>query len=320
MQTLLDEVRLMHQSLPEIAWDDIDLHTTFFGKKMAAPLMISGMTGGTDKAREINQILARTAQTYGLAMGLGSQRTMMRDPSRTDSYAIRELAPDIPLLGNLGVVQLAQSSRDVIEKLIQDVGVDALCVHVNPAQEMIQDHGDRDFRGCVDALQTYGTSLSVPVIVKETGAGMSPQTLEKVQQAGIQWVDVSGAGGTTWVGVEALRNSRALASVGDILWDWGVPTAASIVYAQQQDLHIIASGGIRTGLDAARAIALGASIASCALPWLRAAMEGGQDATDQVAETMIRTLKTVMLLTGSATIADLQQAPKILGPELQSWL
>lgn len=319
IRTLLDHVHLTHQSLPEISYDEIDTRVDVLGKTLRAPLMISGMTGGTERARDINRILARVAQKYGLGFGLGSQRTMMRDPERAHSYIVRDVAPDVLLLGNLGVVQAAQSSTQEVEDLIGEVQADALCVHLNPAQEMIQDDGDRDFRGCVDALTRLNEELSVPVIAKETGAGMSRQTLQKIRDTGVRWVDVSGAGGTSWIGVESLRNSPELAHVGEVLWDWGVPTAASVLFAKEQELHIIASGGIRTGLDAARAIALGAQVASCALPWLRAAMDGGQEQAERVAENMIRTLQTVMLLTGSRDLDALQKAPKRLSPTLREW-
>lgn len=320
VRTLLDQVHLTHQSLPEISWNEIDTRVEVLGRTLRAPLMISGMTGGTERARGINRILARVAQNHGFGFGLGSQRTMMRDPERSDSYMVRDVAPDILLLGNLGVVQAAQSSTQEVEDLIGRVGADALCVHLNPAQEMIQDDGDRDFRGCIDALARLNQELSVPVIAKETGAGMSQPTLSKIRAAGVPWVDVSGAGGTSWVGVESMRNSDELASVGDVLWDWGVPTAPSVIWAKREGLNVIASGGIRHGLDAARAIALGASVASAALPWLRAAMDGGEARADEVANNMLRTLKTVMLLTGSKTISDLQNAPKRLGPSLRDWV
>lgn len=318
--TLLDEVHFFHESLPELSWDELSTETPVLGRTLAVPLMISGMTGGTDRAREINRVLAAVAQKYGLGFGLGSQRAMLRDASRIDTYAVRDVAPDILLLGNLGVVQAAQSSTQEVEDLMGSVGADAVCIHLNPAQEMIQDHGDRDFRGCVDALARLQEELSIPVIAKETGAGMSQHTLAQIKRTGVQWVDVSGAGGTSWVGVEALRASRELASVGEVLWDWGTPTAASVVWAEREGLQAIASGGIRNGLDAARALALGAQIASSALPWLRATMDEGEAGAEKVAETMIRTLKTVMLLTGSRDLAALRLAKRRLGPTLRDWI
>lgn len=320
VRTLLDDVHFHHESLPELAWDAIDTSVEVFGKRLAVPLMISGMTGGTDRAREINLVLARVAQEHGLGFGLGSQRAMLRDPSRVDTYAIRSVAPDVLLLGNLGVVQAAESSTQEVEDLMGAVGADAVCIHLNPAQEMIQDHGDRDFRGCIEALQRLSEELSIPVVAKETGAGLSPSTLKKISQTGVRWVDVSGAGGTTWVGVEALRASKELASVGEVLWDWGTPTAASVVWAHEAEFSVIASGGIRDGLDAARAIALGATLASAALPWLRATMSHGEEGAQQVAASMIRTLRTIMLLTGSKDLDALRRAPRRIGPSLRDWL
>lgn len=319
-RTLLDDVHFMHESLPELSWGELHTEVDVLGRTLAAPLMISGMTGGTEQARAINRQLAAVAQKHGLALGLGSQRAMMRDPARLDTYAVRDIAPDILLLGNLGVVQAAQSSTQEVEDLMGLVGADAVCIHLNPAQELIQDHGDRDFRGCVDALVRLQNELSIPVIAKETGAGMSKRTLAQIKAAGVSWVDVSGAGGTSWVGVESMRASSELATVGEVLWDWGTPTAASIVWAEREGLDVIASGGIRHGLDAARALALGAQVASSALPWLRAAMTDGEAGAERVAASMIRTLKTVMLLTGSRDIAALRQAERRIGPSLRDWI
>lgn len=318
--TLLDEVRFLHESLPELAYDEIDTRVQVLGKTLDVPLVISGMTGGTEEARDINRMLAAVAERYGMGFGLGSQRAMMRDPARVSTYAVRDVAPNVLLLGNLGVVQAAQSSLQEVEDLIGAVGADALCVHLNPAQELIQDHGDRDFKGCVAALARLAADLSVPVVAKETGCGISKNAVAQIRGAGVQWVDVSGSGGTTWVGVEALRASAELATVGDVLWDWGVPTAVSTFWASQGGLNVIASGGIRNGLDAAKAIALGATVASSALPWLRAAMQHGEEGVDALAKTWIRTLRSVMLLTGAANVSALREVPKRVGPELQSWL
>lgn len=320
VRTLLDDVHFLHESLPELSWDELDTSVSLLGKTLRVPLMISGMTGGTAQAREINRVLATVAERYGLAFGLGSQRAMMRDAKRVDTYAVRDVAPSILLVGNLGAVQAAQSSTQEVEDLVGAVGADGLCVHLNPAQELIQDHGDRDFRGCLDALARLSEELSVPVIAKETGCGLSRQSLAKIRASGVRHVDVSGVGGTTWVGVESLRASPELADVGEVLWDWGTPTAVSVAWAVEAEMRVIASGGIRDGLDAARALGLGAAVASCALPWLRATMDRGEAGADEVARTMIRTLKTVMLLTGSRNVAALQTAPKRLGPSLRDWL
>ena len=318
--TLLEQVAIAHRSLPEISVDEIDMSTEIHGKRVALPLMVSGMTGGTPKASKINRDLARVAQRMGMMFGLGSQRAMMRDPRLTETYAVRDVAPDVLICGNIGVVQAAESSTAELQELAGAIDADFLCVHLNPAQEIVQDHGDRDFRGCVDALARLVEELPIPVIAKETGGGMSPQTLDQLCGAGVSAVDVSGAGGTTWVGVEALRGSPVAASIGDVLWDWGVPTAASVVFAHRRGLDTIASGGIRNGLDAARALALGANVASAALPYLRAAFDGGYDAAIEVATVMRDTVRAVMLLTGSKNLAELRAAPRITGATLDRWL
>jgi isopentenyl-diphosphate delta-isomerase len=191
---------------------------------------------------------------------------------------------------------------------------------MNPAQELIQERGDRDFRGCLDGIAAAVDALDVPVIAKETGSGMSPSVLHRLAAVGVPAVDVSGAGGTTWVGVETLRGSGESAAVGTDLWEWGVPTAASVIFAGDEGLDVIASGGLRTGLDCTKSLALGASVASAALPFLRAAIDGGAEAAAEVARVMLRTLRTTMLLTGSRDLAALRGAPRILGSDLQQWL
>jgi len=318
--TLLEQVHLMHDSLPELTFDALNTRVELCGRTLAAPLMVSGMTGGADAARDINRTIARVAERHGLAFGVGSQRAMLRDPSLTSSYEVRDVAPDVVLFGNIGAVQAAASSTAEIRELVRRIGADALCVHLNPGQEMIQAHGDRDFRGCADAIERLANELDVPVIAKETGCGMSRRTLARLRKAGITTVDVSGTGGTTWVGVEALRARGVQAQLGELLWDWGVPTAPAVAWAAQSGMVTIASGGIRNGLDAARAIALGARVASSALPWLRATMSRGEEGAEQVAEEQLLALKTVMMLTGSADVASLQRVPRLYGSELQQWL
>lgn len=317
--TLLEEVTLIHDALPELAFDEIELGTTFAGIDLPTPLMISGMTGGPDSAGAINRELARVAEEYGLAFGLGSQRPMLGDPAAVQTYAVRDVAPNVFLCGNIGFVQAAAMSSAELQDLVGQVDANALCIHLNPAQELIQDHGDRDFRGCVDGIARAVEALNVPVIGKETGSGMSRSVVRRLFEAGVRAVDVSGAGGTTWVGVEALRGAPETKKVGSALWEWGIPTAASVVFARSAGHSVIASGGIRTGLDSAKAIALGANVASSALPFLQAAHAGGADAAAKVASTMLRTLRTAMLLTGSRTASDLQSAPKMLGPNLGRW-
>lgn len=319
--TLLEEVRLLHSSLPELDAAEIQLATTVAGLQLAAPILISGMTGGASLASEVNRTLAQVAEQFGFGFGVGSQRAMLRDPALLATYAVRDVAPRVVLLGNIGAVQAAACSSQEIAELVSAIDANALCIHLNPAQEIVQAHGDRNFRGCLDGIARAVRDLSVPVIVKETGCGLSPAVLARLAEIGVKTVDVSGAGGTTWVGVETLRAEGRLRTLGETLWDWGTPTAASIVYARRAGMEVIASGGIRNGLDSARAIALGATAASSALPWLRAAMSsGGAEAARELAHQTIETLRAVMLLTGSDGVAALQRAPRVLGRPLRDWL
>ncbi len=318
-QTLLDEVRLLHISLPELDVADIDMTTELAGAPLAIPLMMTGMTGGTARAHEINHILAAVAESRGMAIGLGSQRAMLRDASVARTFQVRDVAPTAVICGNIGAVQAAESTTQEVSDLVGTVDANILCVHLNPAQEIIQADGDRDFRGALAAIQRLCAELDVPVMVKETGCGLGPQTLRRLADVGVQYVDVSGLGGTTWVGVETLRASGVTRDVGQVLWDWGIPTAASIIYAERAGMKVVGSGGIRSGLDAAHAIALGADLVGAALPFLRAAMIGGERRVAAVVDRYIETLQAVMLLTGSPNLAALRRAPRMIGTELRRW-
>ena len=317
---LLDAVELFHNSLPELAVDDIDMSTQFLGKPVDAPLLITGMTGGADKARRINRDLAQVASEFGLAMGIGSQRAMADDDTIADTYRIRDVAPDIPLLGNIGAVQAAEMSTDGVLALCEAIDADGLAIHLNPGQELIQPEGDRNFRGCLDAIARLIDEMPIPVIAKETGCGLSPSTLDRLVDAGAQWVDTSGAGGTTWIGVESKRADADAADMGELFWDWGVPTAASIVYATRRNFNVIGSGGLRNGRHAACALALGADMAGMALPWLRAAHDHGADGARQFARAATGGLRTAMALTGCQDLGELQNTQKLIGPRLQRWI
>jgi isopentenyl-diphosphate delta-isomerase len=204
--------------------------------------------------------------------------------------------------------------------LVEAIGADAICVHLNPAQELVQEEGDRDFRGCAAALAELVDALPVPVVAKETGCGLSPRAIERLQAAGVRWVDVSGAGGTSWTGVEALRGTPRQRRLGAQLREWGIPTAASIVYARTAGLGTIASGGIRSGLDAARALALGADAVALALPFLRAFHTGGAPAVLDAGSELVDALRSIALLCGARRADDLRHIPRVLGPELRGWL
>jgi isopentenyl-diphosphate delta-isomerase len=320
--TLLEHVQLIHQSLPELSVDDIDLTTELVGKKLAAPLVITGMTGGTAEAGAVNRDLARAAQAAGIALGLGSQRAMAEHPELIETYEVRSVAPDVVLFGNVGAVQaLAMGPGKVIE-LGKRIGADAMCVHLNPGQELIQDHGDRDFSGLVDAIARLVDASPLPVIVKETGCGLSPQAARALVGAGVHTVDVAGAGGTSWVAVEAVRAAEGSESavLGTELWDWGLPTAVSVAACVRAGLSTIASGGLRSGYDVARALALGARAGGMAAPMLRAQRAGGSEGVSAMIERVTRAIRSVCLLTGSRTAMDLARAPKHLGAPLRGFL
>ena len=319
-ETLLGEVHLLHDALPELSWEEIDLSVDLFGRQLQAPILISGMSGGAEEATALNRTLAAVAQKFGFGMGLGSQRAMLLHPELAASYRVRDVAPDILLLANLGAVQAREAGIAAVEDAVGSVGADALCIHLNPAQELVQDEGDRDFRGCLATLGELAAALPVPLLVKETGCGFAPGTAARLREAGVTWVDVSGAGGTSWTAVEALRGSPRQRRLGRSLREWGIPTAAALVFARRAGLRAVASGGIRDGGDAARALALGAEAVGLALPFLRAYTAGGAEGLREEASALTEALRAVMLLTGVRRVTDLRRVPRVLGPTLRSWL
>lgn len=236
----------------------------------------------------------------------------------TAGYLVRDVAPNTVLLGNLGVVQARATSTARLVDLVGATDVDALCIHLNPAMEVVQPGGDRDFRGGIDTIARLVAELPVPVVVKETGCGLSRAVGLRLREVGVEWVDVSGAGGTSWVGVETLR-AKATKSLGERFWDWGIPTAASVLQLRGLGLGIVATGGIRHGLDVAKALALGANAAGIARPFLQAHADGGSAAADALAGTVLDEVRLACLLTGSRSIGELRQRPTILGARLERW-
>ncbi|MBN1948026.1 MAG: type 2 isopentenyl-diphosphate Delta-isomerase [Bradymonadales bacterium] len=317
--TWLEHVHLVHQALPELDWDGIDLTAHFAGRTFQAPLFITGMTGGTDEAGEINRSLAALAQHLGIGFGVGSQRAMLQDPALLDSYRVREVAPDVFLAGNIGAAQIRDLSADQVRWLVEEIGADALCVHLNPAQEIMQPEGDRSFSGILQRLARLVAEIPVPIIVKETGCGISREAGLALKAAGVKAVDVAGSGGTSWTGVEILRRRDGIDTQPETFWDWGIPTAATLLELHGQGLELMASGGIRNGLDAARAIALGAEVVGMASPVLQAYFAGGIDGARRFLERVIHELRIACLLTASAALPALQKAPHVLTGELLAW-
>ena len=317
--TLFESVDFVHNALPELHVNDIDLNSSFAGQSLSAPLFIAAMTGGVDRAEVINRDLAAVAQDLGIGFAFGSQRPLLTH-GITAGYTVRDVAPDIPLLGNLGLVQAVAATTDDIKRLIDISGISALCIHLNPAMEVVQPEGDEDFRGGLDCLERLVKELPVPVIVKETGCGISSHVAKQVKDIGVQSIDVSGAGGTSWVAVETHRAVDHKRSLGEQFWDWGIPTAASVVQCADERLDVCATGGMRNGLMVAKAIALGASCGGLARVVLQAYDAGGAKGARDFLERTIKEIRIAMLLTGSKNITELQQQPLIIGDALLKWL
>jgi isopentenyl-diphosphate delta-isomerase len=295
----LERVDFLHNALPEVSRESIDLSCDFLGKRLHYPILVTAMTGGYADAEGINRSLAAAAQKYGLAFGVGSQRAMAEKPELARTYKVRDIAPDIPILANIGAYQLKKYQLDRVESLVQGIEADALCVHLNPLQEAIQNEGDTDFTGVEDAIARACEKISVPIIAKETGAGISQDVALRLKAAGAAYIDVAGSGGTSWSKVEYMRSE---ASPG--FEDWGIPTAESIIQCRGV-LPLIASGGIRTGIEGAKCIALGAELCGAAYPFIKALRE---HVLDQYIERFQQQMRLCAFLTGSADHAALKKA------------
>lgn len=308
--TGLERYQLVHEALPEMALADVDLRTTFLGHAMGAPLLISAMTGGAPESRAINRRLAQAAQTLGLAMGLGSQRAALEDPSLLDSYQVRDIAPDIPLLANLGAVQLNYGiGIDLCRRAADEVGADALVLHLNPLQEALQPRGNTDFSDLLAKIERLCQALGKPVIVKEVGGGFSVATARQLQQAGVWALDIAGAGGTSWSEVERHRAATSVdAEVAAAFVGWGIPTAEALMTlrASFPNWPLIASGGICSGVDVAKCLALGAHIVGMAHALLEAAVISHEALQTRLGMIM-RQLCIAMFCVGARTLADLDE-------------
>lgn len=319
--TLLEQVELIHRALPELDLDGLDLGVQFGGKRLRAPLWISAMTGGAEGAARLNRELSGLAAERGLGFCLGSMRPMLVDPARLVDFQVRDIAPDILVMGNVGATEIARGGPDPVIDALGAIGADGITVHLNPVMELIQPGGDTDFRGAVEAVAAFSERAGdLVVVVKETGCGMSWDDLAALRSAGVNRVEVAGAGGTSWIGVETLRASGREQRLGEMLWDWGVPTAVSTAWAVEQGFEVVASGGIRSGLDMARALALGAGLTGVAAPLIRADTEGSSAAMGELLDDLVEGLRLTMLACGAAAVADLPRAPRVLGPDLVRWI
>ncbi|HDD54637.1 MAG TPA: type 2 isopentenyl-diphosphate Delta-isomerase [Chloroflexi bacterium] len=308
ISTGLEDYSFPHQALPELDLGEIRLDLRLFGKKITAPVFISSMTGGTNKAGKINQILAEAAQAAGIPMGVGSQRAALEEASLAESFKVRKAAPDILLFANLGAVQLNYGVTAVdCQRVVEMIEADALILHLNPLQEAVMAEGNTNFAGLIAKIEEVCKTLSVPVIAKEVGWGISRNAAIMLRDAGISAIDVAGAGGTSWTEVEIHRSETAIQrQVASSFGDWGIPTAESIqiVHQAAPDIPIFASGGIRNGVEIAKTIALGATLAGLAGPFLKAADESPQ-AVLQVIDRLTREIQISMFASGAKDLRSL---------------
>lgn len=311
-RTGLEQYRFLHQALPEIDKADVDTSLLFFGRPLKAPLVIASMTGGAGPTGAINQRLATAAQTCGVAMGVGSQRAALENPALAETYQVRRAAPDILLFANLGAVQLNYGySVEQCRRAVEMIEADALILHLNALQEAVQADGNTNFRGLLSKIEQVCRALDVPVIAKEVSWGIDETTARRLADAGVSAIDVAGAGGTSWTEVERHRApNEQLANIAATFLEWGIPTAESILMVKRGAPHlpIIASGGLRTGLDAAKCIALGATLTSMASPYLKAATVSTEAVIARLSET-IEELRIAMFCLGLKTLDQLRNTP-----------
>ncbi|MFH1306979.1 MAG: type 2 isopentenyl-diphosphate Delta-isomerase [Candidatus Micrarchaeota archaeon] len=295
-----EDVHFVHNALPELDLEKVKCLTEFLGRKLNAPIIISGMTGGTEKGLEINKKLAEGAQEKKVALGLGSGRPMLEDEGKAQYYMVRDVAPDVPIIANIGAVQLKEYDVGKIEGMVQKIEADGLAVHLNALQEAIQPEGETNFENVYENIRKLCEGLDVPVIAKETGAGINSNIAKKLFDGGVKWVEVSGKGGTSWSKVEYARGGRLQG-----FEEWGYPTIPAVAECAAFG-NTICSGGVRNGIDAAKAIAIGAKISGAAMPFLKAENVGEE------VENWVSQIKTSMFLCGAKNLDELGEAPVLI--------
>ena len=303
--------RLPTRALPELDWDEVDTSTSFLGRTLNFPFLISSMTGGPELAGSINQNLAVAAETGGVALALGSMRILLEQPELASSFKVRALCPSVPLLANLGLVQLNYGiGHQEINRLVDIIEADGIFLHVNPIQEVIQPEGDRNFKGLIARLAELIPKVKVPVLIKEVGAGIDPESARRLVDIGVRWIDVGGAGGTSWAQVEGYRRKDRL---GMLFKGVGLETDEALIEARGiKDACLIGSGGLRSGLDLALVLMLGARLGAAARPFLEPALEGAASCCQEVALWQ-REFKTAMFCVGAASVDQL----RLLEPKLR---
>lgn len=324
--TGFEDVFLIHRALPEINKNDVDASTHFFNHAFTAPLIVTGMTGGTEKSLRINAAIAEAVEELGIGMGVGSQRAALENPKMERTFSVvRKKAPNAFVLANIGAPQIRKENcLSQVKRAIKMVDADALAVHLNPLQEAVQPEGETDYSEVLKNIGELTHNLDVPVIVKETGAGISAIDARKLVEVGVSGIDVAGAGGTSWAAVEYYRAKKCGDAFGEelgrSLWDWGIPTVVALVeVVQSVNVPIIASGGVRTGCDVAKSIALGASLAGFAAPVLSPSMKDSRFVRERL-EHIVQQLKTVMFLVGASSIGKLKNVPVVVTGRTAEWL
>ena len=321
--TGFEDIHLIHKALPEIDRAKIDLSTNVFGYKFAAPIIVGAMTGGTEEATKINAAIAETVERMHIGMGVGSQRVAIEDKELAKTFAIaRKKAPNAFLIANIGGVQLVHGyGVKEVKKAMEMIDADAVAIHLNALQEAVQPEGQTNFEGVLAKIGEIAGALDKPVIVKETGAGIAMEEARKLEAAGVKGIDVGGCGGTSFAAVEYYRSERDEKRFqAEAFWDWGIPTAASLVEATQTvKIPVIASGGLRSGTDIAKALALNACLASVSKPVLEAAVKGAKE-TEKVLSCLKEELRNVMFLVGAKRVKDLATVPVVITGETAEWL
>lgn len=311
-----EHVMLVHQALPELNYREVDTSCTFLGKKLKAPILITGMTGGCNKSKRINKNLAEAAEKVGVAFGLGSQRAMIENSGLADTYYVRDVAPTTLLVGNIGLVQFTLGYGEKEIEAARSIGLDALALHLNPLQEMCQPEGDKQWKGCRTALKDVCKWSKMPIMVKETGAGISAETAGLAVQSGAAAIDISGCGGTNFALVEAHRKGG---NTGEIFHDWGIPTVCSLMEVKKAvKVPLVCSGGVQSGVDVAKAIVLGANMAGLARPLLKPATESA-DAVAEKLEQILKELRAAMLLSGARNLEEMARVKYVLTGMVKDW-
>ena len=324
--TGFEDIRLVHRCLPETDMKEVSTFSELFGKRLSAPLIISAMTGGTEEAKAINRTLAAVAEEFSIGIGVGSQRIAIESPSTEHTFKIvRERAPSTLVLANIGCPQLSLGwgPREA-QKAVDMIQADALAIHMNPLQEAIQVEGETRYSGILNKVGEIVEAINVPVFMKETGSGVARQDAVRIQDAGARGIDVSGVGGTSWAAVEHYiakeEGKEDQEALGEALWNWGIPTAVSVVETSSStNLKIIASGGVRSGVDMAKAIALGADAVGVAKPFLAKAVES-EEALRKTVGNILSEFRTVMFLVGARNVEELKRVPAVIMGRTAEWL